>query len=276
MSPARMPSSPTLAGSYGIRGERLSGATAAAPACVVSLRPRGQHGALRRAAARHGARVLALSPLRIELRGDAATRAGLRTALEAPLVVFTSPNAVHAARALQPLRARRGQTWLAVGEGTAAALRRAGIAHPVAPARMDSTGLLALPQLQVVDGIRIGLVTAPGGRDRIGPALRARGAQILRAEVYARIAVALRRDAVDRLCALRTPPWLALSSGEALDLLLAALPADALRHLRRARVVAASPRLAALASRHGFDEVVVAASAQPRDLLAAAARAGSR
>ena len=272
MSPARMPSSPTLAGSYGIP----SSANAATPACVVSLRPRGQHAALRRAAARHGARVLALSPLRIEMRNDAATRAALRSALEAPIVVFTSPNAVRAARALQRLRARRGQTWLAVGEGTAAALRRAGIARPVAPARMDSAGLLELPDLQTVGGARIGLVTAPGGRNRIEPALRARGARVLRAEVYARIAVPLRRDAVDRLCALRTPPWLALSSGEALGLLLAALPADALRRLRRARVVAASPRLAGLARRHGFDEVVIAASAQPRDLLAAAARAGSR
>jgi len=276
MSPARMPSSPTLARSYGIRDGSRSGANAATPACVVSLRPRGQHDALRRAAARHGARVLALSPLRIQLRGDAATRTSLRAALEAPIVVFTSPNAVRAARALQHLRARRGQTWLAVGEGTAAALRRAGIAQPVAPARMDSAGLLGLPQLQAVDGIRIGLVTAPGGRNRIAPALRARGARLQRAEVYARIAVPLRRDAVDRLRALRTPPWLALSSGEALELLLTALPADALRHLRRARVVAASPRLAALARRHGFGTVITAASAQPRDLLAAAAHAGSR
>lgn len=275
MSPARM-SSPTLARSYGIRDGRLPGTNAATPACVVSLRPRGQHDALRRAAARFGARVLALSPLRIELRSDAGTRTGLRTALEAPLVVFTSPNAVRAARALQHLRARRGQTWLAVGEGTAAALRRAGIAHPVAPARMDSAGLLALPALQAVGGLGIGLVTAPGGRNRIEPALRARGARVLRAEVYARIAVPLRAEAVDRLRALCTPPWLALSSGEALELLLEALPADALRHLRRARVIAASPRLAALARRHGFDEVVTAASAQPRDLLDAAARAGSR
>lgn len=242
---------------------------------MISLRPQGQHAALRRAAARHGARVLALSPLRIAGRDDAATRARLRAALAAPVVVFTSPNAVRAARALQPLRARRGQAWLAVGDGTAATLRRAGIAAPLAPARMDSAGLLALPRLQAVDGVRVGLVTAPGGRDRIAPALQARGADVLRADVYERIAVAPRADAIERLRALPAP-WLLLSSGEALEQLLAALPAEAALRLRRARVVAASAHLADLARRHGFTVAATAASARPRDLLDAAARAPSR
>jgi len=242
---------------------------------VISLRPRGQHAALRSAAARHGARVLALSPVRIDMRDDADTRQRLRDALASPIVVFTSPNAVRAAHALQPLRARHGQAWLAVGDGTAAALRRAGIAMPVAPARMDSSGLLELPQLQAVEGRRVGLVTAPGGRNRIAPALGARGAKVLRADVYQRIAVAPRADTVARMRALRAP-WLLLSSGEALEQLLAALPADAARHLRRARVVAASPRLAALARRLGFGTVATADSARPRDLLATAVRAASR
>lgn len=249
---------PTLTGSY-----------------VISLRPRGQHAALRRAAARHGAHVLALSPLRIDMRDDADARKRLRGALASPVVVFTSPNAVRAAQALQALRARRGQAWLAVGEGTAAALRRAGIATPVAPARMDSAGLLELPQLQAVDGVRVGLVTAPGGRNRIAPALAARGAIVLRADVYARVAVAPRADAIARLCTLRAP-WLLLSSAEALEQLLATLPADAARRLRRARVVAASPRLATLARRLGFTTIATAASARPRDLLDAAVRAASR
>jgi uroporphyrinogen-III synthase len=48
---------------------------------VISLRPAGQHEPLRRAAARHGARVLALSPWRLAPRDDAATRAALETAL---------------------------------------------------------------------------------------------------------------------------------------------------------------------------------------------------
>lgn len=236
---------------------------------VISLRPRDQHAALRRAAAAYGARVLALSPLRIEQRDDIATRAALRTALAAQQLIFTSPNAVRASAALQRLRTRRGQTWLAVGEGTATALRRAGITAVVTPQRRDSDGLLALPELHGVHGQTIGLITAPGGRNRLAPALRARGAQVLRADVYARVAIAPSPRAVAALRALEAPLLLALSSGEALESLLAALPSDVFAKLRRARVLAGSARLAELAHGHGFTDIVIAASARPRDLLAA-------
>ena len=161
------------------------------PWYVISLRPRGDHAALRRAAARHGGGVIALSPWRLQQCDDAATRSALRLALAAPRVVFTSPPAVRAARALQAFAPRREQAWCAVGAGTAAALRRAGVHEVQAPTRMDSEGLLALPALQDVAGRDVGLVTAPGGRGEITPALLARGARVLRADVYAREPVPL-------------------------------------------------------------------------------------
>ena len=227
---------------------------------------------MRRAAATHGARVLALSPWRIDMRDDAATRAALRDALSADAVVFSSPSAVRAAAALRALRPRRGQAWLAVGAGTAMALRRAGVSGVASPARMDSEGLLSMPELRAVRGRAIGLVTAPGGRGAIAATLARRGARILRADVYARVPVAPSARAIAALRALRARPWLALGSGEALQHLLAALPADAATALRRARVVAASERLAALARTLGFDDVRIAADARPRSLMAAAAR----
>ena len=237
---------------------------------MISLRPLGQHAGLRRAATAQGASLLALSPLRIERHADASSVDALRAALAAEVVVFTSPNAVRAAQALQALRARRGQTWLAVGSGTAAALRRAGIAGVQAPDRMDSEGLLALPALQDPRGRTIGLVTGAGGRDRLAPALAARGAQVQRADVYARVAIRPSPRALARLRALDAPLLLALSSGEALTQLLAAVPDDIRAVLRRARVLAASPRLAELARAQGFDAIGVARSARPRDLLAVA------
>ena len=51
---------------------------------------------------------------------------------------------------------------------------------------MDSEGLLALPVLADVHGLRIGLVTAPGGRGLIAAQLQAAGATIERADVYQR------------------------------------------------------------------------------------------
>ena len=243
---------------------------------MISLRPQGQHAGLRRAAATHGARVLALSPLRIQHRDDAGTRAALRAALAADVVVFTSANAVRAAAALQALRPRRARTWLAVGAGTAAALARAGVNDVLAPMQMDSEGLLALPALADVRGRTIGLVTAPGGRDRLAPALRARGAAVLRADVYARVDIAPSTRALARLRTLSAPRLLALSSGEALASMLAAVPDDVRLRLQRTPVLAASDRLAALARSHGFDDIEVAASARPRDLLAAGVSLAAR
>ena len=164
------------------------------PWYVISLRPRGEHAPMRRAAARRGGGVVALSPWRLQPRTDASTRQDLEAALGAPRVVFTSPTAVRAAMRLCAGNARAladagspASRWIGVGAGTAAALRRAGIAAPLAPTRMDSEGVLALPALQDVAGAEVGLVSAPGGRDAIAPALQARGARVLRADVYDRV-----------------------------------------------------------------------------------------
>lgn len=241
---------------------------------VISLRPVGAHAALRRAAAAQGAHVLALSPLRIETQDDAGTRRALRAALAADIVIATSPAAVRAASTLHSLRMRRGQTWCAVGAGTAAALRRAGIDEVVAPSRMDSEGMLALDALRDVRGRGIGLLTAPGGRGLIEPALRKRGAKIARAEVYRRVGIAPAPAALAKLRALPATFWLALSSGEALQHALALLPADLAVKLRGANVAAASERLAQAAREAGFrGRIALAASARPRDLVAAMADA---
>jgi uroporphyrinogen-III synthase len=239
---------------------------------VISLRPRGEHAALRREAAKHGGGLIALSPWQLQLRDDDATHAALRDALAAAHVVFTSPAAVRAARALQPLHVRPGQSVCAVGAGTAAALRRAGVANVHSPARMDSEGLLALPALQDVQGHDVGLVTAPGGRGEIAPALASRGARVVRADVYAREPVALSARAMQQLREADVPLVLALSSGEALQRVLAVVPADVAFRLKQARVVAASERLRVLARDLGFTDIEVAAGPRPADLIDAAAR----
>lgn len=239
---------------------------------VLSLRPRGQHGSLRAAANRHGARLLAMSPFAIEPLGDPAHRQALRQALAADILVWTSPNAVRAASALQPLKARRGQTWLAVGSGTKRELHRACI-DARAPSRMDSEGLLAMPELQALHGCIVGLITAPGGRGLLAPVLAKRGAVMVRADVYARRPVAINMRTLAALdAALEAPQHLllALSSEEALQCLLAA--ASHQPALTDIAVVAASQRLADAARDAGFRRIALAASATPAALLQAAAK----
>ena len=239
---------------------------------VLSLRPRGQHASLRAAAARLGARVLAISPIAITPQKDTQTHAALTTALTADVLLFTSPNAVRAALTLAALPPRSlQQHWLAVGAGTQRALARAGI-NAIAPARMDSEGLLALPALTQVQAKRIGLITGLGGRGVLQPALEARGAQVIRADVYARTRVPIPEHRWQLLADVLQMPQrvaLALSSAEALQALLVQLPATLLPALHGIRIIAASERLASIARDAGFNNIVVAASARPRALLAA-------
>lgn len=239
---------------------------------VISLRPQGEHDAMRRAAAAHGARVVALSPWRLQLRDDAAARDALRAALAGSRVLFTSPVAVRAAAALQELASLPCQHWIAVGSGTARALHKAGIASAHAPTRMDSEGLLDLPALQTLDGVAVGLVTAPQGRDVLATELRARGARLLRADVYTRVPVMLSSRTMQRLRTLDAPAGLALSSGAALQHVLAHAPADVLSRLQAMPVVAASRRLMNVAHDAGFAEVTIAEGPLPAQILAAMAR----
>ena len=239
---------------------------------VISLRPRGMHAAVRRAATRYGAGVVALSPWVLRARDDAAARSALDAALQAPRVLFTSPAAVRSATALHPLAGLGARLWLAVGAGTAAALRAAGVHEVVAPDRMDSEGLLALPALRDLAGTDLGLVTAPDGRGVLAPALRARGARILRADVYEREPVPPDRRAVAALLELEVPAVLLLTSGGALARIVQVLPPDALAKLRRCAVVPASERLRALAAEAGFGATMrIADGPRPAQLLAAAA-----
>lgn len=234
---------------------------------LVSLRPRGGHDGLRRAAARHGGALVALSPWALRDRDDAATRAGLQRALAADAVVFTSPPAVRAAQRLQALGP---VIACAVGSGTAAALGRAGVAGVHTPGRMDTEGLLALPQLAAGTVRSVGLVTAPGGRGALQPALERRGVRVERADVYDRVPVPLSPRSIQMLREAAHSLVLALTSGEALQRVLAQLPADACIALRGATVVAASDRLAAIARDAGFQTVRIARSPRPADLVAAA------
>jgi len=243
--------------------------------CVLSLRARGRHAGLRAASARLGARTLALSPLIIEMHDDDATRDALRQALRADIVLFTSPNAAAAAAALRAPALRRGQIAWAVGSGTRRALRAHGI-DARAPTRMDSEGLLALPQLADIAGRRVGLITGAGGRNLLAPALRKRGAEVFRADVYARRPVPLPPTALGKLGDALADPQrvlLPLSSGEALHHVLAELPGALRRPFARIAVAAASERLAQAAREAGFRRIAVACDARPASLLRAASDA---
>ncbi|MEA9566344.1 uroporphyrinogen-III synthase [Xanthomonas sp. WHRI 8932A] len=240
------------------------------PWTLLSLRPSGEHAPLRRAVARYGGRLLALSPWRLQTNDTAQARAALQRALEAPIAVFTSPAAVRAAHQLRPLQRPVQAQWVSVGEGTARALHACGIDAVVRPARMDSEGLLALP-LFAAPLQSVGLITAPGGRGMLAPALEHRGARILRADVYQRVPLRLRPSALHALTDALPRSVLAMSSAEALTLVLQQLPTALSEAVRQRPLVASSERLCDAAQTAGFCNVVRAAGPLPEQLVAAAA-----
>jgi uroporphyrinogen-III synthase len=232
---------------------------------VVITRPAGTAAALVRRVRALGGVPLLLPGL--ALRGaidKAAACAGLRVALLDELLVFTSPAAVRHAAALVPLQT--AATVLAVGQGTARALRRYGI-DAITPSRQDSEGLLEHPALQDLRGRRIALIGAPGGRGVLREQLAARGAQLRELHVYRRVPPRLDRRHVDALLRLPSSARVLLSSAEALQNLRQQLPPPAWARLCAATAVASSERLEAATRAAGFHRIALAASALSADML---------
>ncbi|HHW4679293.1 MAG TPA: uroporphyrinogen-III synthase [Xylella sp.] len=241
------------------------------PWYLLSLRPANNHTALRYAVARHGGKLIALSPWRLRHCNDPDTRAALASALAAPTVIFTSPEAVRAARALQPLSPVHRQIWSCIGASTARLLQHCGIANVLHPTQMDSEGLLAL--LEQHPSTEVGLVTAPGGRGLLPQKLSERGIRLHRADVYERQPLPLRAAALHTLERTASRSVLALSSAEALALLLPQWPEHLRITLYQRPVIATSTRLEDMARAKGFITVYRATGPLPHQLAATAATA---
>lgn len=238
---------------------------------MVITRPAGTGSKMANQVRRRGGVPLLLPGL--SLRGvepSAPATVALGAALEDDLLIFTSPAAVRFAARLLPLRTRA--TVLAVGQGTARALRRHGVDAPLAPTgRQDSEGLLDHPMLADVQRRRVALIGAPGGRGVLRMELVTRGAQLREVHVYQRGAPRWQRRQLDAVAQLPAEARVLLSSAEALEHLRQGLPALAYARLSEAVAVVSSERIAEAARAAGFQKIMVAGSALSADLLAAAA-----
>lgn len=237
---------------------------------IAITRPAGTTAAFARVVRRLGGTPILLpgSTLRAAL-DEAAAREALKAALACDVVIFTSPAAVRFGRRLASLRTRA--QVLAPGAGTRRALQRAGMAEVQTPAREDSEGILALAALKDVHDRRIGIVGAPGGRGLLAHELGARGAEVVHAHVYRRLPARLdrRHAAALRRGDRRKKLYVLLSSAEGFANILGALPDDACHVLLAGTAVVSSARLAALARKAGFADVLRAASARPSAMLEA-------
>ena len=158
---------------------------------VVLTRPEGAAAEMARELAQAGARTFLFPALVIRpIEESAALDAALAALGASDLAIFVSANAVDAG--LEALR-RRGIAWpkrlpaAAVGEMTAAALRNSGVSGVISPHDgFDSEALLAMPELQAVQGRNIIVFRGEGGREHLKQVLESRGARVSYAECYRR------------------------------------------------------------------------------------------
>ena len=241
-----------------------------AGASVVVTRPAGSAQTLKRRIRALGGTALSLPGIALRATDAvAAAKSALGAARSADVAIFISPAAVRFAFALRPgLRFARDTEVCAIGAATARALARHTIRNVLWPReQQNSEGLLALPSLQMLRGLDVALIGAPGGRDLLASTLRSRRARVSHIHVYRRMPPRLTRRQLDAVEQAPAPLLTLLSSAEVLDNLRARLPLHLFARLAAGELIVSSERLAKAARASLFDRVHIAASAMPADLL---------
>lgn len=159
---------------------------------VVVTRPREQAAGLARRIEQAGGVAFVFPAIEIESLPELEPVLRLIDRLEEfDLAIFISPNAVHKAMSLV---ARRRGSWpgglraAAVGKASRQALLGHGVGEVIAPtAGADSEALLALPELQRMEGRRVVIFRGEGGRELLADTLAQRGATVMYAECYRRV-----------------------------------------------------------------------------------------
>lgn len=175
------------------------------------------------------------------------------------LAIFISPNAV--LRAMNQIVARRswpaGLRAAAVGKGSVKELKRFGITGVLVPTRsFDSEGLLALPELQQIDGWRVVIFRGDGGRELLGDTLAGRGASVEYVECYRRARPRADASPLLRAWARNEVDAVAVTSSEGLRNLFEMLGKLGQSWLRRTPLLVPHPRIALAARELGCRNVV--------------------
>lgn len=233
---------------------------------VLSLRPYAQHAVAHCARKLRGAKFLACSSMKLEaIRNDDL----LETALACDYVIVTSPAAARFAGQSPAFTATQKPLWFALGEGTASALRRIGVANISIPDKgSNSESLLAMAALQNLRGKTIGLITAPGGRGLIEPALIDRGALVRVVLMYQRKIISIEAEQIRTLYRLDLPFAILCSSHELFTSFWQQIDTELKEKMRAGLWVLSSARLQALLQQSGILNTTISSSPQPDAMLA--------
>ena len=156
----------------------------------------------------------------------------------------------------------------AIGDATAQALELTGLPVDLAPeSGYNSEALLAMPQLQHINGQNCLIVRGAGGREELATTLRSRGANVEYLDVYKRIIPGCDSSQVSLLLAQDKLDVITITSGEALQNLLMMLDKEYHQGLFAAPLVVISDRIRQIAAGLGFKRIAVTNSPSDAAIL---------
>ncbi len=223
---------------------------------VLVTRPAQQADSLCQCLAGYGARVERFPLLEIH---DVKDKAWLDHCVEHLQVydwaIFISVNSVQ--RAVPGILERRSwpeKTRIAViGKSSEAALQRVGLAADACPeTQFDSEGLLDLPEMQRVSGLRVVIFRGNGGRETLADRLGSRGADVKYLECYRRIKPEVGSLKADEFGKIISADLILINSAQSLHNLLDLFQGQQAEKLLNQQLLVVSQRLLEIVRRAGF------------------------
>jgi len=151
--------------------------------------------------------------------------------------------------------------FAAIGQATAQAMKTAGLPVDLVPEKgYNSEALLAMPQLQQVEGQNFLIVRGEGGREQLAATLRSRGAEVDYLEVYKRVIPKIDSSPVIELLEQHRLDVIIVTSAEALQNLSFMLGEKNIKLLSLIPLVVVSDRIRCIATDMGFNRIIVADS----------------
>jgi len=148
------------------------------------------------------------------------------------------------------------QPVAATGPGTAKALIDAGFKAVLTAPCGGAQALLKTQELQAINGKKILMLAAPGGRKVLAETLTVRGATVRVFQCYQRMAPASGAAQLVRLLRNTAQPVITQSSSAGMRFMLDMLPAEMQEKTLALPLVVMSPRLARLARAMGFQHII--------------------
>ena len=156
----------------------------------------------------------------------------------------------------------------AIGKATAQALILAGLPPDLVPENdYNSEALMAMPEMQQMQGQHCLIIRGEGGREELATTLRSRGASVEYLDVYKRIIPGIECTAVGLLLMQGKLAVITITSGESLQNLLIMLEEEHHHRLFELPLVVVSNRIKQIAIDIGFKRIAVTHSPSDEAIL---------